>query len=161
FSVTPQRVASGAQIECHQASILGDAHVVGRQMSAERWVVIEPPERRPPENHETRAGSTQPLDLLDCRFIAGWRSPVLAVPLHERHSPTARDARPQAPLGLVDQDQRLFPWHQPGYFLYRLPYPLLPMWLLGALAQRLHEGPVARGALVQAGVLVRQVAEPA
>src|SRR6266508_713819 len=130
-------------------------------MMAKTSVVIEPPKRWPPEDHEIGTGSMQPLDLPDRCFVVGGRCPVLTFVLGERNDPTARNQRPDTPLGLVDQNEHLVRRHQLCDVVHCLSDPLLPWRLLCALSQGRKERQVARGALVDGGMLFRQVAEPA
>src|SRR5438552_16606255 len=94
-----------AQIENDQTLV---AHHTGKpcfEIILEPGVVIEPPERLPGKDDESRSGKAPALELLRRRGGVGGRSAKLSIRLRKRESPAPRDPTAGGPVVLVNEDE--------------------------------------------------------
>src|SRR4030095_5493555 len=88
-SCSSDRATAVAEIEDHGATVREGAAVVAPQMCLQIGVVLEPPERRPPEDGELRACASHSLELVYGGGVLRRRSPVHAVAFDEGERPPA------------------------------------------------------------------------
>src|SRR5438105_2447279 len=100
-------LGSSLQIKNDDRIVFQDTPKRGPQVLAQPAVVIEPPQIRPSEHHESRTGTAQPLDLSNRSHIVGRLADVLPVSLDKRQSPATGQISAYSPILLVDQDEAL------------------------------------------------------
>src|SRR6516225_4189363 len=98
---------SGSKIENNDQVVSQYTAIVGTKMVVQTGIVIQPPEGRPPEDHEAGAGASQSLQLPDSGCVIRRASPVLPTSFQERDGAPAPDRLLGSPLVLVNQDERI------------------------------------------------------
>src|SRR5262249_62407495 len=100
----PYTAPSGSQIENNDQIISQYTVVFGTKMLVKTGIIIQPPKRRPAEDHQTRPTSTQALQFADGSFVIRRVSPVLPISFQEGHVGPFAESLVRLPLILVNQD---------------------------------------------------------